>query len=417
MQLMPRPPESHLSLVFSGGANNMASEYALPETHVRDALNMDVNPVGVRTRRGLRVLETWDCHSLFPHPAGGVLLVHDGYLWRVHGGNVTQLDAVAQDRRVRYAVHNAEVFWTNGLATGRITSDGSSSFWGLSAPPPPLLTTTTGNLPAGTYQATYTAVIDGVESGAPVHAAIELTESGGILLVTPTAASGVTFNAYLSTTNGGSGKLRRVLTDIPGGTSASLPLNRGVRLQSLLAVKPYPGNLLASYHGRLWVAAGSTLWFTDSASPHWLFPAEQYFLWPSRITMGIPVLDGLFVATEHATWMLQGDGPANMVIRQVADQGTIFGTGTNRVPYDIFGGDGTPCAVWLDTDGVLCCGRSGGVVQRMTENRYRIGNASSGDIIFRIHAGIRHLLVILDGPVAPVGVAQDVGITDYYDWT
>lgn len=414
---MPRPPESHLSLVFSGGANNMAPEYALPETHIRDALNLDVNPVGVRTRRGLRVLETWDCHSLFPHPAGGSLLVHDGYLWRVQGGDVTQLAAVAQDRRVRYAAHNAEVFWTNGSATGRITQAGASSFWGLSAPPSPLLTTTTGSLPAGKYQATYTAVVDGVESGAPASVSIELMESGGVLLVTPAAASGVTFNAYLSTTNGGSGELRRVLSDIPASTSASLPLNRGARLQSLLAVKPYPGDLLDSYHGRIWIAADSTLWFTDSASPHWLVPAEQYFLWPSRITMAVPVLDGLFVATEHATWMLQGDGPASMAMRQVADQGAIFGTGTNRVPYDIFGGDGTPCAVWLDTDGVLCRGMSGGVVQRITENRYRIGNASTGEIIFRTHAGIRQLLVVLDGRISPVGVAQDISISEYYDWT
>ena len=73
--VMPAPDPSHLSLVVGGGANNMAPEYALPETHVRDVLNMDVNSVGVRTRRGLRVLETWDCHSLFRHPVGGFLLV------------------------------------------------------------------------------------------------------------------------------------------------------------------------------------------------------------------------------------------------------------------------------------------------------------------------------------------------------
>ncbi len=409
---MPAPDPSHLSLSIGGGANNMAPEYAIPDGQVRDVLNMDLNRAGASTRSGLRLLENWNCHSLYPHPAGGVLLVHDGSMYRVMGGNVTELVAVSQQHKVRYTTYNNEVFWANGISTGRVTFDGSASFWGLSTPPQPVVTGTTGSLQAGKYQVTYTAVRDGVESGAPDPVSIDT--DGGILLTTPAADAGITFNAYLTNPNGVSSELRQVLSGIQGGSTVSLPFKRGMRLRSLLAAKPYPGSLLASYHGRLWIADGKRLWFTDSASPHWLFPADQFFLWPSRITLIEPVLDGLFVGTEQGTWMLQGDAPEGMNMRMVATQGVVFGTGNSRVPHDIFQGNESPCAVWLDTDGVVCCGRSGGIVQRITENKYRVNKALSGEIVFRTHQGVRQLLVVLSEQGTPKDIASDVPIADVY---
>lgn len=400
---------------FSAGANNVASEYGLPENSVRDLINLEpTHGGGVRSRKGLRVLETWDCHSLFSPSSGGYLVVHDGMLYYIAGGVATGLVAVAQNRKVRYAEYNGEIFWTNGAATGRLTRIYEATFWGLPLPTKPTVSESIGNLLPGTYLVTHTAVVNGIESGSPDPIAIALDNQGGILYSAPSANVNVSFNVYLTPPNGTIAELRRVASVTASGTTIVSEQPRGARLRSYLADKPPVGQWIIPYRGRLWIANNNYLWFTDSESLHWVFPEYGYLTFPNRITLLVPVADGIFVGDRQQTWFLGGSSPSEMTVRQVVGVGAVPGTGTYRIPFDVFAGDGNPCAVWLDSEGVLCCGRTGGVVQRITQNSYRVGAVSSGEIVYRTTDGLRQFLVILDSVTPNEGAAEDVPVSEIY---
>jgi hypothetical protein len=406
---------NNITLLFNEGANNVAPEYGLPAKAARQLVNLDpTQSGGVRSRKGLQVLETWDCHSLYPHPAGGYLVVHDGGLYRVAGGVATLLVSVAQNRRVRYAELNHEIYWSNGSSTGRVTTSGAATFWGLPFPGRPTVTAGVGVLEPGTYLVTHTAVVDGVESGAPDPVAVTLTERGGLTYSAPSADATVSFYVYATPTNGTATELRRVASVSASSTAAISGQSRGIRLRSYLASKPPAGQWIAAYRGRLWIAKDQVLWFTDSESPHWVFTEYGYLSWPDTVTLLVPVADGLYVGDRQQTWFLSGSSPNEMITRKAVGVGAVPGTGTTQIPFDVFGGDGLPCAAWLDSDGVLCCGRTGGAVQRITQNRYRVGQVSTGEIVYRVTDGIRQLLVVLDSITSDEGAAEDVPVAETY---
>ena len=416
-QNQPNGSRSQVMIRFSAGADNVSPEYALSDNSVRDMVNVAVDRSGgIRVRNGLRALSAGTYHSLFSLSSGGYLVVDGGSLLHVKGGVVTAVESVSAHGRVRYCERGDEVFWTDGQTTGRVVASGSGSFWGLSCPPTPVITTTQGALSAGRYLISHTAVCGGVESGAPTPTLVELTSTGGLVYMAPKATAGISFNVYLSPPSGAVSDLRRVASGVMPETTTILRDKEGMRLRSFLAEKPYPGQLLADHGGRLWIASGATLWFTDSESPHWLFPSEGYFLLPEPITLLVSVEDGLFVGSATQTWFLRGTRPSDMSLQHAAPFGAVLGTGTTRVPFDIFGNDGAPCAVWIDSVGVLCLGRMGGSIKRITENRYRIGPASSGEIAFGVFSGVRQLLVLLDAPRPGVGARVDTPISVTYNY-
>ena len=382
---------------FPAGIDNQSREYEIPDTALRECVNLDVTRAGgLRVRDGLRLLSAGEFHSLYAPISGqfGLACVN-GYLSRVSAaGEVTSLTAVSANR-LAYAEHNSEIYWSDGATVGRVNAVGAASFWGLTVPP---AIQCSGSGIGGTIRVTMTARYLGVESGAPEPT---IAKGANFTIATPAAPPGVDFVVYATRIDGTT--LRQVTTASAGGSGALNLDHRGKVLQSLYAIRPPAGHLLCSYHGRIWIASGPTLWWTAAESPHWVFPANNFIQFDSAITLLQPVVDGLYVATAMQTFFLAGPSPAEFQQRAVSDFGVVSGVATSRCPPDVFSGNPPqPAAVWVDSDGVLCVGRAGGQMQRLSVNRFSadVRGVPWGSMTYRQHRGIRQFLVGLSDPAS-----------------
>ncbi len=392
--MMPTPDRSPLKLKFPAGTDNQSREFEIPDGAARRIINMDVTRAGaVRVRDGLRRLSSTPCHSLFPR-ASGALLVSGGQLCRMAADySLTPLVPVVG--RVSYADHNAEIFWSDGASVGRITTAGQASFWGLTAPAAQI-TTTAGAWPAGLYRIALTARVYGVESGASA-VTLPIADGQAVTVTTPAAANEVDFIVYATARDGT--ELRQVAILPPNATGIPALRDWGKPLLSLHATAPPAGRYVRAYSGRLWIAAEKTLWFTASLSPHWIFPADHFVQFERPITLLDAVADGLYVSTDQRVYFLQGAAPAQMHQRVVSPFGAVPGTGNHQGPRETLAGDAAPdqMVYWVDQDGAVCVGRSGGIIERVTAARFRAPGASLGHSAYREHQGIRQLIIALAG--------------------
>lgn len=396
-------------LKFPLGLNNRDRESALPEGALRAAVNLDVTrDGGLLVRQGVRAVVAGSFHSFYGSPYRTyALAVQDGSLVRFDGTTVTSLRAVHPTARMSYAALNGDVFFSNGHEQGRVTSVGTLSLWGLPTPPAPVCVavSTTGGLRVGTVRVTQVAVVDGLESGAPEPVAVAVAEGGGVQVTVPT---GATFRVYATDVDGE--MFRQAATVASGGTTLIGAGFAGKPLESLFAVKPLPGLWITAFKGRLWVASGSVVWFTDTFSPHWLFPQAGYYAFEDTVTGIVAAEDGLYIGTAARVWYLQGSKPAEMTLRPVLHLGMVAGSGLNDIPTDVLLGQGafpSRCGAFLDSDGVFCIGRPGGVVQRVTEQRYVMDSAERASVAYWQHEGLRQFTVALESVQGAANQALD----------
>lgn len=402
---------------FPLGIDNRSREYELPDGTARDLVNVDVTRAGgLRVRDGIRKVASGEFHSLFTPPSGhSLLLVRNGVLCRMDAEETfSSLANVAGS--VVYAALNGEVFWSDGSSVGRVRADGTAAPWGLATPAvPPLTVASGGALPAAIYRIAMTAVHveTGIESGAAEPTTITLTEAGNILVTAPAALPSFQFCLYLTPPNGESGELRRVATVDPGATvTLATTTPDGPRLQSLLAVKPYPSTRLLAYKGRLWGAQESVVWYTSEFSPHWCFPATGFFAFESPVLMLGAAEDGLYVGLADRTYYLQGTHPGDMTQRLVSTVGATAGGG-EPLPPDVFAGQGgfpsRQCA-WWDIEGVSCVGKPGGVIVRPNGDRYSAGTAQASASAYHARYGIRRWVSVLTASQPLAGPLQAVDV-------
>ncbi len=410
--------QPNAALRFPAGLNNRARETALPEGALRTCTNLDVTREGtLRVRDGLRLILTGAWHSLYAHPHGAYLCaVQNNVLGVVRQGVFTALTAVLGP--VRYADLNGEVFWTDGNSQGRIDAAGGLTFWGLNPPPPlqAIVVTGQGGLAAGTYQITYTARVNGLESGAPDPLALEVAAGGGIQVTIP--ASSARFAVYVTPPNGQSSEFAQA-AELAGGATAVIGVGqRGKNLESLRAVKPFAADHLCAYKGRLWAATGSTVWFTDTLSPHWLFPENGYFLFDAPVTLLEATEDGIYIAAGERTYFLQGTELDKLNLRPVLYYGAVPGSGLGSFPYyiliDAQGMVPTRSCAWLSTDGVFCIGRAGGMVSRVTDTQMSLSAGLRGLVAYWTHDGLRSFLVATDETETVVNAARDQAVATVF---
>ena len=405
-------------LKFQSGVDNRSREYALGEGAARTLTNVDVTrDGGLLCRKGTRQLYTGDFHSFFTHPTQRyALVVQDNVLQRLDPDH-TLMALTPVSGAVAYAVLNDQVHWTDGSSVGLVTAQGELGTWGLNMPPAPIVSAVTnGGLFSGAYLVAMTAVDStGLESPASALVTLNVVEGGGIEVVTPTA-SGVQFAIYRTTQNGPATSLRRATLADPGTTVLLGEAPLGKPLESLYAVRPFPGQCLVQHKGRLWCASGKVLWFTSEFSPHWLFPSQGYYQFESTIQTLSPSEDGIFVGLENRVLYLQGNNPAEMTQRPVSSVGAAAGSAM-ELPYDLFLGEGSfPSrqGAFLDRDGYLCIGKSGGILTRPTQSHYSAGGLISGIGTYRVCEGLRQVLFLAARDAVQCHWATDQSIQDVF---
>lgn len=400
------------------GLDNRSRESSSQKGALRECENLDITREGgLLVRAGMTFATSGSWTSLFSPSSGRYLCaVKDGVLGTLIGDTFTGFSAVAGT--VSYAELNNEVFWSDGSQQGRIRPDGSVSVWGLN--PPTFQASAVsgeGGLHAGSYQVTLTAVVAGLESGAVAPMSITVADGGGVRVIAPNG-SGVSFNAYMTPNGGGSDTLRQVASLAPGASVVLGALQPGKRLDSLLAIKPPPATTLCVFRGRIWGASDTLVWFTDALSPHWVFPKIGHFVFESPIVMVLPAEDGLFIATAHRTYFLGGDDPSAMRLRVVDFYGAVSGTGVTEWPLTALNPQGmTPARScgWLSLNGSWCVGRSGGVVQRVSEDSFRFDAGGRYSSSCWEREGMRLLLISVNEATDAQFIAQDIMVAKEFE--
>ena len=180
---------------------------------------------------------------------------------------------------------------------------------------------------------------------------------------------------------------------------------------------PPPGHLLSELYGRLFVASGTAIYWTEAMNFGAVNLADNFILLPTRANLLASVRDGMYVAAGNRTFYWSGDDPKKMqqkVAYAQADaiEGTVTYVPGSALAFDeVNETDQVP--VWAASNGVILVGLPGGRVVPVTEKRFRFPSHERGAGVFRDYQGVRQVLMSLEGGgnVDTLSPTDDVAIS------
>lgn len=379
---------------FSGIRNDVLPQ-RMTHADLAVAQNIDIDETGgIKRRAGRTSVYGGNVRSLWSDGAQALFVegtnlkrLNPDYTATTLRTGLTPLQAMA------YQGVNDAVYFANGRETG-VVQGGLARSWGLPMGSVPGVTVTVGNMPAGDYQFTQTYFRnDGQESGAGLAGRIRIAAGSGLVFAMPISTDpGVTNKAmYLTTPNGDVLYQAGIMTN---NTTSFTYQNDSSELALPLTTQfmgpPPAGHLVGYYYGRMYVAVGSDLFYSEPYA-YELFDRRKYLSFDSRITMFAPVSSensrdnaGIFLGTERSTTWLAGEGPEDFKAVAGPNYGVVMGA-MDYVDGSMFT-DGSSGArmlpMWMSTRGI-CVGLAGGMVQNVTQARYQISASGSGCALFK----------------------------------
>lgn len=381
---------------FAGVNNRLAAEdlnsYLTPELTYIDlveAVNVDIDDGrGVARRDGQEQKVAGACHSLW---SDGVrcLFVKAGELREMTTSFAhSVLASGLSSRPMAYVKANEQVYHSNGVETGVLGAEGVRA-WGIPIDLSHVSAAAiAGELPPGIYQYALTLVReDGLESGAGIAAAINLSAGGGLRFfwTDPDDADIVDVAIYLSQPNGE--VMHRALVLPVGNLQGDyIGGQRSLALATQWLDAPPAADVLALYNGRIYLGVGEFLYAT---APH---SYEHCDLRDYRGFDGTPiatlagVTSGLFVGTARGVYFMPGASFADQSLKLLMDGAALRGTLTM---VDGFAAlrlkelAGTKCALFTTDKGVVA-GLPDGSLINLSAERYELpALLSPGAAVFR----------------------------------
>lgn len=362
---------------------------------LRAAVNLDLDKDGWPRRRvGRTKLATLiDGHS--GQSVGGLhLVVDNGTLCQaLDDGRLISLMSGVGPRPLRAIESAGMIWWTNGEQCGRLVG-GVPVPWGLQTPAQPMASVqANGPLAAGRYLVTITVeTADGLESGAPPAAVVELASAGAIVLSgLPTDQPWI--NVYASSLNG---RIPYWVRRIPAAATFTLDQ---VDLSTdpcdgIGAYPPPPGQALAEFSGRILIASGPALYWSGPAMPHHFKLATDVQLFGAYIDLLAVVPDGFYVRAGSETVFVSGNDPETWTRRVVDSKPGAEGCSyvlARKLPK--LQADGL-VPVWVSADGPVV-GLPGGRLAPLTEGRVAMDTFAQASVGYREENGIRQILMTL----------------------
>ena len=400
------------------GVNQRSAETELPNGSLRKAKNVMLDRDGKpRRRRGFtKKLAADEMHSLWSG-YGLTVCVTAGTLVRVNTDTweIVVIRENVGTRPMSYDVVNDTLFYTNKAVSGRfnLISGVHSPNWGPRDPGgQPTLSATAGGLLPGKYMVAITFVDAlGAESGTGTAATIELTERGGIQVDNIPDDSQINYvRVYCTDTNGR--ELYRALQFLAPGAPPSATITQppsGRQLHTMHLSRMPHGDIVRGYKGRLFVARGNQLMYSDAMNYN--LYAEDYNYLPAfveDITMVEPVEDGLYVSADKL-YFFRGTSPDDMTVSILSDKPAIARSSMtvdgNLVSNDL----PTRVAYWFSEDGPTL-GLPGGQVRQLATDTFEgiKQAASAASIVLRDEGVDRVLTALADSAPRSTFGARDV---------
>jgi hypothetical protein len=240
---------------------------------------------------------------------------------------------------------------------------------GIDPPGPPgVFVEASGGLDAGRYAFAASFLRGTEESGLSFGQFVDIPAGGGALLNVhqPLDSTVTGVNIYRTTPNGDVFYLAATLP--VGTTEYKLGVGRlGRQSDTIYKTRIRGGHLVRHWRGRLLVARGRVLHFTEPMRYGVCDEREGFVQYSSKITLIEPVDTGVFVGSADGVIFLDGDGPGKWVVRKVSSHAPVFGTGVAVDASEI-------------NEKVAEAGGNKGVALWQTEYGYAVG-LSSGTVV------------------------------------
>lgn len=407
-------------ITFDGwpaGINNVAKDTAVPATALRDAVNVDLDNAGKPSRRQgrSRIVAGVRSHSVFNSVCGPVYVEGSVLRRLLPDYSTVDLGDLGSADRVCYETVNGETYLTNGRDVWRLFANGALVKNGVPTPSgQPLLsfTSDSGALSPGRYLIALTYVDSSGEESAASLAVEATTSAVGTLVLEsiPQSDEAAYVRVYMTETNG---TVLREVAEFPMGVTV-YNLSRTIHgrvLDTQFYDRLPGGQIIRYYRGRLFVARGSILYYTDAMRMGLYRQAENYIQFPGPISIVQPVFDGLYVAADQ-TYFLAGNDPKSMQQIIVDDAQGIPHTGMT-VDASTFSEDATGEAAYWYTNKGATLGFPGGTVQRLMEQTVALPSYEEGASIMREQNGMRHAVTALrgSGTDAAFALGDEISVT------
>lgn len=179
---------------------------------------------------------------------------------------------------------------------------------------------------------------------------------------------------------------------------------------------PPVATALCTYKGRIYLAAGKTLWATEMFRYHYVDRTKNFMQFEHEITLLMAVADGIYVGTTGGLYFIQGV-LATFKLQQVTSSAVLPGSGV-EVPSQLVDPRArtqempvSTAAVMYTAEGIVA-GFDGGTVFNLTQNRTALPGGVSSAGLFRQDQGANHYLAAVDSAGGPAANAR---IGDYVD--
>jgi hypothetical protein len=336
--------------------------------YVRNAVNVDFNTEGF--------MSFWSDGLTAFYVDYDTLYLLDAAMNRV-----ALLTSLTPGIPMSYALNAKDYFCSNGIVIQRITDGFLYPAAVLTPQWLPTITIGDGSLRAGRYSFVFTNISeDGEESGSTVPIQLELPENSAVTFANiqgPYAYTGF----YVTPLNGDQYYLASLLPTSEATLTLSVIPAQGRRCQTVLLAPMPPGNIVRSLNGRLLVASGNTLYYSEAYSPLYN-PARNYVQFPVPITVVEPCNNGFYVCADQTYWVA-GD-ILTAELNPVLPYGGILGTGCD-VPNE-------NAVFWMSPRGIVK-GTQDGVVTNLQEGTNVVSSGTIGASLFREANGMKQLLV------------------------
>lgn len=379
------------------GMNTAQPDTEIGQDEARLALNVDFTREGrARRRRGsAQVYAGTDVHSVGPS-----LLFAEGAALKRYDAAADAASSLrtglTPGARIVYQQVNDEIYWTNGVTSGRVDADFANHPWGLPVPNAPTLTAASGGLLAeGAYQVVLSySTATGEESGTGLAISVDVPIDNGAIAVTaiPQPASGLGITAINIHVSAPDGHVLYWHGSVDVGTTAyaitsMAATKREARNRFLTA--PPAGDLLSYENGRIYIAKDNLVHYTEPLGFSLYDPARNFFAFDSALRVMRMVGGGMWAVTARATYFLSGANPNEAEMRKLADYSAPL-----QMAIDI---PESNDIAWLSHRGWVR-GTSGGQLVNLAEQRVHTNLTEAfAPTLFREANGIRQFVALARG--------------------
>lgn len=383
------------------GVNNMDEPESLSPDELRAAVNVDItrrNKLRRRSGSTKKYSASDVVHSLYSNGLARYF-VEGTTLKLLNEDYTTSALRTGMQRAmpVCYQDVGGEVYYSNGIVTG-VIRNGTHQPWGIEPPGVPSLAAAVGGLYLGTYQVALTyATAEGRESGAVLAGTVELTAVGGIQIdgISTSSNPDVAYvNIYVSPPNG---DILYFAAQVANGTSTANIVGgtHSVPLRTQHIKPPPAGHIIAYYKGRMLIAVGNILYFSEPYALDWFYLSRNFIPLPQKITLIAVVEDGFYVSSDKTYWHGGNDIKESVLITKSntrAVQGTrALGDGQYVGQEGIAG----EVQFWLNNNGNVCVGANSGQFQVIKKDKAQYPEATIGTGVFRRQNGLNQYLGLL----------------------